>query len=202
MPSCCRCRWCWARAAAPGAARDRRDFVLASAALRGARLRKADRADDGAAHALVGAGADRRDGLLAGTTSMAQSTASGSSAAERRHARPSTSPPAALIGKMRPAKPPLIRLWTTECPIFPGVRDAPMTATWRGANSAHNAARRCWSCSDCALLGGKAVHRSRRHGRACRGPRAQARGVPRPGHPRLYSVATTQRRGCPRQARA
>ena len=46
------------------AAREARDLVLALAPFGSARLRKADRANDRAAHALVGAGADRRDGLL------------------------------------------------------------------------------------------------------------------------------------------
>src|SRR5262245_52812620 len=87
------------------------------------------------AHAFIAATVSR-----AGPPSMAMSIASGSSAMVRRHMSPSISPPPGLIGKMRPPNPALIRFAMTACPIFPGVREAPMTATWRGSNKARSAA--------------------------------------------------------------
>src|SRR5262245_30686243 len=72
---------------------------------------------------------------VAGMRTRARSMPGGRSSALGTASRPSMASPLGLTGNTSPGKPGASRFWTSRCPSFAGLREAPSTATPRGAKS-------------------------------------------------------------------
>ena len=141
---------------------------------------------------------------FAGRLTSARSSPRGRSSTRVTEARPRMASPLGLTGKTSPGKPGARRFWTSRWPSFAGFREAPRTATPRGAKSgvrstvtgdapartARRQGTRPRSASGAVPYRGP---RSRRRGRARRGA-ARVSAAPSRGSVRAWNFTPSSRR--------